>query len=129
MGQIPACPKKRPGRQNADGTWTEIVGDGWCKDSDLGSSLHPGAHACYRSYGTGVVGGAQCCYNEKGDLITTGPGAGTPDLVGTAEGEEADGSCDLSLGRVIGHIVADVAPPYIIWCMHQTGPIWPWPKR
>ena len=133
--RIPPCPSTRP--VNNDGE--ENPGDGWCVDWAF-AGMHPGAAACYRSYGTGTVGGQQCCYNANGQLITEGPAGGTIDQVGIATGEHTwftagvtaammypgggggslpqphTGGCQYSMGQISQHIITDVAP-----CMDSLG--------
>jgi hypothetical protein len=69
--------------------------------------------------------GQQCCYDRLGQLVTTGPGAGTPDLGAGAEGENPDGSCNWRVGGVITHIFYDVMP-YLYhsgdWYHHHYPP-------
>lgn len=80
---IPVCPEVEPGRGD---------GDGWCLDCfGLGDpKIHCGL-PCYRSYGTGTVGGQQCCY-VNGKLVTRAHPThascmGTIDLASSASGE------------------------------------------
>ncbi|MDX1969368.1 MAG: RHS repeat-associated core domain-containing protein, partial [Planctomycetaceae bacterium] len=54
----------------------------WNNPSEWTFGFHPGAKWCTRSKGWNWVGAAQqCCYDATGNLITHGPGAGTPDKV------------------------------------------------
>jgi len=80
---VPPCPPNNPG---------STPGDGWCKGLN---TAHPGSDECYRQYGPGGNGteGNQCCYNAGGGLITEGPGAGSPDIFGPANGEDPCGDC------------------------------------
>ena len=71
----------------------EYIPDGW--EDDLGCrgftgmvcnwaqglrpSTHPGAARCIRSNFTTGQPSQQCCYDSRGNLITTGVGAGSPD--------------------------------------------------
>lgn len=73
---LPSCPLREPtGNENWElDTHRDIVG-----------CLHPSATSCYRSsesYDSASARdhGQQCCYNSKGWLIRSGPGAGTPDF-------------------------------------------------
>lgn len=95
------CPPLAPGRMTADG---------WCLDVMFIAQMHPGADTCYRGYGE--YEGRQCCYDSDGCLIGDDdvPAAGTPDFVGPATAELADGSCDWfrDPGRVIAHWFFDV---------------------
>ncbi len=52
---------------------------GW-EGLEYNPSYHPGARWCIRSTPMPDESGQQCCYDALGDLITRGPGAGTPDL-------------------------------------------------
>jgi hypothetical protein len=83
------------------------------------NTYHPGATECFRSYRKKLTKaerryvlapGQQCCYDSVGDLITGGTGAGTPDKVGTAIGEDANGRFDYDLTLVIQHYFEDVRP-------------------
>lgn len=84
LNEIPDCPCyilsdgaggwKVPG----DGNDWETPGPPFC--------CHPGAANCVRGtrprsgWEFGCSSGQQCCYNQTGDLITGGAGAGTPDF-------------------------------------------------
>jgi RHS repeat-associated protein len=116
----PPCPAARPGIKNPAGGWDETPGDGWCLD-DSPWGTHKGADVCYRSYGHPGSGGAQCCYEANGNLIPEGqPGSGTEDVVGPAEGEEADGTCNWDTICVLGHFICDVLPSIPKpWIPHQ----------
>ncbi len=59
---------------------------------------HPGAHSLYRIYKKGDISGTQVAYDALGNIITTGPAAGTPDIISPAPGRFA----------VAGHIIVDV---------------------
>ena len=89
-------------RQPDPSTWTSQLPDCPCKiklpknspegncppppDSDVwyppttGNSFHPGSSACMRSKPSKGGHGQQCCYDSSGNLITSGEGAGTPDM-------------------------------------------------
>jgi hypothetical protein len=103
---------------------------GWEKDSANPRAYHPGATICYRREGgTSVIGrnlpANQCCYgpasnngvkNEETCLITSGPGAGTPDLVSTLG----------YLGKLnaMSHVLFDVCPYELLddWTLyHRAG--------
>lgn len=58
---------------------------------------HPGAHACIRARASSSDAGQQCCYDNSGNIISAGAGAGTPDKV----------SSEVSISR---HQTADVDP-------------------
>jgi len=79
---IPICPEEEPKPGNGD----------WCLDCyNVGDPTSHCGLPCYRSYGTGTIGGQQCCYSE-GKLVTRSHPElaecmGTIDLVATAEGE------------------------------------------
>ncbi len=64
-------------------------------DKNISDKFHPGSSECWRIW-TGQSGN-QCCYDEKGRLITWGAGAGTPDEYGPG-------------GSVISHYFCDVVP-------------------
>ena len=101
---LPECPEREPG------TEPEHRGDGWCLDDyyRVGQNpWHPGANHCYRSYNPS---GQQCCYDRNGLIIGSGSGRGTPDVIGTAEGEDSEGKCVNSIPAVIGHFFTDVVP-------------------
>lgn len=52
----------------------------WDLENPAGQDYHPGASFCLRGCPTYDGGPAQqCCYDTTGNLITDGPGAGTPD--------------------------------------------------
>ncbi len=73
---LPKCPCDKANINS--GQWQESPGD---------KTTHPGCSTCFRStprYLTvwppvWIQAGQQCCYDEQGKLITSGPGAGTPD--------------------------------------------------
>jgi hypothetical protein len=78
--------------------------------------FHPGADVCFRSkidfpsetFETDPLANyhaQQCCYNKTGNLITSGPSAGTPDFVSSSLSDEVDKSLE---GK--GHIYYDVLP-------------------
>ncbi|MFI4916195.1 MAG: RHS repeat-associated core domain-containing protein [Phycisphaerales bacterium JB060] len=53
----------------------------WKDPSEADQRYHPGAKWCMRTKGLPYrEEGQQCCYDASGDLITSGQGAGTPDL-------------------------------------------------
>ena len=93
---LPHCPCENPDQNGAK------VNDGWAREkkhSEMGwlqktfagkkdfTFFHEGAVASFRSYpyvktsinGKKFKSGQQCCYDDKGKLIITGLGAGTPD--------------------------------------------------
>lgn len=81
--------------------------------SEGSSSYHPGAAECFRQIvasGSSDPSGAQCCYDQAGILIATGPGAGTFDFYAPAVGAKSDGSCKNSLTRSLNHYLWDVWP-------------------
>ncbi|CAG0963911.1 hypothetical protein METP1_00866 [Methanosarcinales archaeon] len=74
LSALPNCPCSVPERDTAN----------WVRDSnpDL-QTYHPGAVSSYRSTATATGGsrhGQQCTYDAADRLITSGPGAGTPDV-------------------------------------------------
>ena len=68
--------------------------------------------------------GQQCCYNDDDDLILTGTGAGTPDINGTAAGEDEAGNCAWNPGHVFGHFCHDVIP-WLILSDETYAEYWP----
>ena len=53
----------------------------WKNPSEADQRYHPGAEWCMRTKGLPYrEEGQQCCYDSGGNLITSGAGAGTPDL-------------------------------------------------
>jgi hypothetical protein len=71
---LPDCPCTVPSGDTAN----------WVSDSNPNlSKYHPGAVYSYRSTAAATQGsrhGQQCTYDAAGRLITSGPGAGTPDV-------------------------------------------------
>lgn len=76
MNNVPDCPCEQPSIWNALDVWYWSPGD---------VNTHPGCTACFRSIPLGITAplkpGQQCCYDSKGDLITSGTGAGTVDKI------------------------------------------------
>jgi hypothetical protein len=74
LSALPNCPCKVPERDKAN----------WVRDSNPNlQKYHPGATSSYRSTATATGGsrhGQQCTYDAADRLITSGPGAGTPDV-------------------------------------------------
>jgi RHS repeat-associated protein len=96
---LPRCPRVKPARTNS----------AWC--SEGANSYHPGAAVCYRQTGRGGQAGQQCCYDASGNLITEGPGAGTPDMASPGGSADSDGDCSYGLGNawdIFLHFVRDV---------------------
>ncbi|MBR3921926.1 MAG: hypothetical protein IKJ45_02345, partial [Kiritimatiellae bacterium] len=72
---LPNCPCKLA----FDKSNRPIRPKGWpSMDNPADQTYHPGARYCIRSSPVGHAR-QQCCYDEKGALITWGGGAGTPD--------------------------------------------------
>jgi RHS repeat-associated protein len=92
---IPGCPSTPP---------KNTKGSKWCKDTTY---PHKGADSCYRSFGTGTIGGQQCCYDKQGKLIRKTAAAGNVDRVGPANGKKADGTCTWGNMRWLGHLIVD----------------------
>lgn len=77
LGVLPNCPCRE----------SDVIADTatWGRDQNpLLGWFHPGAASSYRSNSTfstvpGSAHGQQCTYDSSGNLITEGPGAGTPD--------------------------------------------------
>jgi len=111
-GSVPDCPENESTLKCVE-CGSQFVGDNWCYSPD-DVNTHPGAANCYRSYGTGTEGGQQCCYNGSGEIIRSGPGAGTFDIAGPANGEEMNGSnagqCKWDSVKLMKHFVYDVVP-------------------
>ena len=118
--RIPACPCAEP--KDAAG---------WSSSNFFISKFHPGAETCYRSdpvaaekiyrlqWGSGpkpvlftlfhdLTHGQQCCYDEAGNLLVNGPGAGTPDF------------------RSPNAVRAVLARVDALRDFHQRLDIWPW---
>ena len=105
---IPDCPEREP-PQVGDAA----MHDGWCQDTDFPHCPDQNLR-CYRSYGTGTVGGQQCCYDPNGMLNHNPECMGSIDEVGPAKGEdERTGLCVWSWGNVIGHGIEDVLPAHL----------------
>ena len=102
---LPNCPcsSKRPARvfyrsdKCGNVTYTDLgyensLPEGWAWDLAVSYpilpvlgyqvwSFHPGADKCMRSHGGRTDRSTQqCCYDSNGGLITSGPGAGSPDI-------------------------------------------------
>ncbi len=105
---LPDCPCRNP-----DLTGVKL-NDGWAKDKGDTGTYHAGAAECFRSYPPVKTAagnsGQQCCYDKAGNLITGGTGAGTPDKVSTAGGEDKEGVMTTRLLAIPGHYRQDVAP-------------------
>jgi len=95
---IPKCPKTEGGLKGlAD------FKAGWCldtshphKDKD-GNPLVPPHGGCYRTYSDQYGGaGAQCCYNEDGNLAEGETGE-SPDTTSPVSGIDKNGKCEFSL--------------------------------
>lgn len=83
LKNLPACPCFQCEVDSGDnaGKWTTP------KEAD--QRFHPGADDCVRSVPVVLppfASGQQCCYKNH-ELITDGPGAGTPDHVGPGPGD------------------------------------------
>lgn len=105
---LPDCPCESPDKHNV------ILNDGWAKDAGDINYYHSGANLCIRSYPptTTIHGksGQQCCYDLNNKLITSGTGAGTPDMVSTCDGEDNKGEMATRILGLIGHWKKDVLP-------------------
>ena len=64
--------------------------------SDAVKTFHPGAVQCWRMWYSSDAAGNQCCFDRIGNLITSGPAAGTPDMVNP--------------DNLLGHYTFDVKP-------------------
>ena len=102
---LPDCPCKLPKGRCYIGpiypglsTDMFVAPDGWTLAPTLFlQKYHPGGVYDLRQDVTKGKSGQQCVYDTDGKLITHGPAAGTPDLVG-------------SQGSLGGHMDADVTP-------------------
>lgn len=105
---LPDCPCVDPDINGVD------LNDGWAKDKGDISKYHKGATTSYRSYPPLKTAegksGQQCCYDENGNLIKSGQGAGTPDKVSTCRGEDKNGKMLIRWASLIGHYTKDVIP-------------------
>jgi len=122
---LPDCPCETP--LNPDGT----LQSNWCRENP--GDYHKGAEFCYRTHynrdsvtkwlrnlyvlnpllwadGSIPKVGQQCCYDNKGKLITGGPGAGTPDIYTTSASQDSDETCGYEIHSVLQHLAADVYP-------------------
>jgi len=79
LAKLPDCPRKirKIGRK-----WVSPDPKKWTKPKKASQTYHKGAEVCMRSKGNKGGAGQQCCYNDKGTLMTRGLAAGTPDRVG-----------------------------------------------
>lgn len=124
---LPVCPCKNPDHDSIrtnDGWAREKRRDemSWLKKIVMGrkdfTHFHSGAAASFRSYpsvltfidGKKYHSGQQCTYDEKGNLIKSGPGAGTPDKVSPARGEKRNGTLRVNILRVYNHSRLDAKP-------------------
>jgi RHS repeat-associated protein len=112
---VSAEPTTEPGTSQSVCPSTEppnTPGDGWCNDP-VSPPLHPPASTCYRGY-YGPNWGQQCCYDAGGNLIDSGPGAGTKDLFPPAAGEFPGGMCTPDPTFLPPHVVVEV---FGDWCV------------
>lgn len=72
FAKIPICPCTLPEIWKAPNVQKD--------DPRISKKFHPGSAVCYRIWTTGATAGNQCCFDDKDNLITHGPGAGTPDI-------------------------------------------------
>ena len=113
---------------------------GWCFDFHKGreeiysgSGFHDGAQFCVRSFPNGSHGHAQqCCYDDEGNLITSGEGSGTPDFSESTNRIDDSGECrtygTLRLWNTrTKHFWNDVSPAIVLgWKVYNL--LWP-PNR
>lgn len=92
---LPRCPCKRPPTVP---NFIAVPGGTTWIILEKKPKYHPGAHTCVRSKPNMKLYAQQCCYDSNDNLITWGPGAGTPDKKATPS---------------IAHIKEDVEPWYI----------------
>jgi hypothetical protein len=102
------CP---PGYPQEDPSWF-ASNTSWCKDGSASGVLHPGEQ-CYREVtatpGTTMPGPTTCpparhvCFDKK-----TGRCSAHTDLVGNAEGTNADGSCNFNAACTCFHWAVDL---------------------
>jgi hypothetical protein len=99
LSVLPNCPCTEAAIR-ADPTW----------EADRNPALgwfHPGAASSYRTRGgystiAGSSHGQQCTYNSAGNLITHGPGAGTPDVWSPNTNGVRHTTCDAATWQVLG---------------------------
>jgi len=82
LNVLPSCPCTYPQAQASP-----VFEGGWLINNFITNSYHPGtanqvrSKKGYQSDESGETNhGQQCCYDERDNLITEGPGAGTPDV-------------------------------------------------
>jgi RHS repeat-associated protein len=90
---LPSCPCRVDEIKCPDPTWSQPTTWLW--------GFHKGARSCARSKGSSMTGnsGDQCCYDNNGNLITAGSGAGSSDRMNTDVnnfGSEGHQACDVS---------------------------------
>ena len=95
VNSLPNCPCTLSGAKDSED---------WLDPTDASDYYHPGAAKCIRSKktydsGCGLTHGQQCCYDDKGKLITDGLGAGTPDII-----------APIGISGILGHNSRDVTP-------------------
>lgn len=78
LGVLPNCPCSEATVRANSSTWSP-------DQNPALSWFHPGAASSYRSASAyssvaGTSHGQQCTYDSSGELVTEGPGAGTPDV-------------------------------------------------
>jgi len=100
LGVLPNCPCKE----------TAVIADTakWGRDKNpLLGWFHPGAASSYRSNAAfsskpGSAHGQQCTYDSAGNLITEGPGAGTPDSWSPNTNGAAHTAYDVATWQLLG---------------------------
>lgn len=97
MVNNPCCPE---GNKKCCAKENNGLGGGWTTTGKANQSAHEGAVWEIRWYAGATNSGQQCTYDSKGDLITEGKAAGTPDIFGFA-----GNFCDMPL-----HGTADLLP-------------------
>ena len=109
---------------NKDPGWKDALPDCPCTEAQAKASpkyeeasvglktYHPGAQSSYRSaepvtYQHSALGemhaGQQCTYDSHGNLITSGPGAGTPDSVSPESSSQGHFFKDVATHNALGH--------------------------
>jgi RHS repeat-associated protein len=132
IGDLPTCPCKLENdcrtvcrvsygatmgavimRYETECFWVNPDSDTWSEpeNPNVWGNFHPGAERCIRTKATGA--GEQCCYDEDGNLITDGLGAGSADRSSPSNGLWNN------LLQSSGHGAQDVTP--FKWAQELDG--------
>jgi hypothetical protein len=100
LSVLPNCPCSESTVLAASSTWVPDANPAL-------SWFHPGATSSYRSSASyssipGSSHGQQCTYNSSGELITYGPGAGTPDVWSPNTNQRQHILADAATWQVLG---------------------------